>query len=82
MCDISKGGTQAEGVANRVQRNVFGPRRDEVRGEWKKFHNEELNDLYYSTNIVRVIKLRKIRWAEYVTRMVERRVVYRFWWET
>jgi len=45
--------------------------------EWKKLHNEELNDLYYSTNIVRVIKSRRMRWAGYVARMEERRGVYR-----
>ena len=46
---------------NRVLRRVFGPKRDEVKGEWGKLHNEELNDLYRSPNIVRVIKSRRIR---------------------
>jgi hypothetical protein len=48
---------------NRVLRRIFGPKRDEGTGEWRKLHNEELNDLYCSSNIVRVIKLRRMRWA-------------------
>jgi hypothetical protein len=51
---------------NRVLRRIFGPKRDEVTGEWRKLHSEELNDLYCSPNIVRVIKLRRRRWAEHV----------------
>jgi len=61
---------------NRVLR-IFGPKRDEVTGEWKKPHNEELNDLYCSPNIVRVKKPRKMRWAGHVARMGEKRGVYR-----
>jgi len=61
----------------RVLRSVFGPERDEVRREWRKLHNEELNDLYCLPNIVRVIKSRKMRWAVHVARMGERRGVYR-----
>jgi hypothetical protein len=53
------------------------PRRDEVTGEWWRLHNEELNDLYCSPNIVRVIKWRRMRWAGYVARMVGVRGVYR-----
>jgi hypothetical protein len=48
---------------NRVLRRIFGPKRDEVTGEWRKLHNEELNDLYCSPNIVRVIKWRRMRRA-------------------
>jgi len=62
---------------NRVLRRTFGPKRDEVTGEWRKLHNEELNDLYCSPNIVRVIKSRRMRWAGHVARMWERRGVYR-----
>ena len=62
---------------NRVLRKIFGPRRDEVTGEWRRLHNEELNDLYSSPNIVRVIKSRRMRWAGHVARMGEERVVYR-----
>jgi hypothetical protein len=51
---------------NTVVRRIFGPKRDEVTGEWRKLHNEELNDLYSSPNI-RVIKLRRVRWAGHVT---------------
>jgi len=63
---------------NMVLRRIFGPRRDEVTGEWMRLHNEELNDLYSSPNIVRVIKLGRMRWAGHVARMVEGRGVYRF----
>ena len=62
---------------NRVLRRIFGPKRDEVRGEWRKLHNEELNDLYCSSNIVRVIKSRRMRWAGHVARMREGRGAYR-----
>ena len=58
-------------------RRIFGPKRDEVTGEWRKLHNEELNDLYCSPNIVRVIKSRRMRWVGNVARMRERRRVYR-----
>jgi len=54
---------------------MFGPKRDEVTGEWRKLHNEELNDLYCSPNILRVIKSRRMRWAGHVARMGEGRVV-------
>jgi hypothetical protein len=62
---------------NRVLRSVFGPKRDEVTGEWRKLHNEELNDLYCSPNIFRIIKSRRVRWAGHVARMGEKRGVYR-----
>jgi hypothetical protein len=62
---------------NRLLRGIFGPKREEVTGEWRKLHNEELNDLYCSPNIVRGIKSRRMRWAEHIGRMGERRDVYR-----
>ena len=58
-------------------RRIFGPRRDGVTGECRKLHNEELNDLYCSPNIVRVIKSRIMRWVGHVARVGERRGVYR-----
>ena len=61
---------------NRVLRRVFGPKRDEVTREWRKLHNEDLNDLYSSPNLFQVIKSRRMRWAGHVARMVERRGVY------
>jgi len=62
---------------NMVLRRIFGPRRDEVTGEWRRLHNEELNDLYSSPNIVPVIKSRRMRWAGHVARMGEERGAYR-----
>jgi len=62
---------------NRVLRRIFGAKRDEVTGEWRKLYNEELNDLYCSPNILRVIKSRRMRWAGQLARMGERRGVYR-----
>jgi len=56
---------------------LFGTRRDEVTGEWRRVHNEELNDLYSSTNIVRVTKSRRMRWTGQVARIREEREVYR-----
>ena len=61
---------------NRVLRRVFGPKRDELTGEWRKLHNEELSDLYLP-NIVRVVKSRRMRWAGHVAHMGEGRGVYR-----
>jgi len=58
---------------NMVLRRIFGPRRDEVMGERRRLHNEELNGLYCSPNIVQVIKLRRMRWAGHVARMGEER---------
>jgi len=58
-------------------KGIFGPKRDKVTGEWRKLHNGELNDLYCSPSIVWVIKSSRIRWAQYVARMGERRGVHR-----
>ena len=62
---------------NMVLWRIFGPRRDEVTGEWRRLRNEELNDVYSSPNIVRAIKSRRMRWAGHVARVGEERGVYR-----
>ena len=67
-------------IENLVLRRIFGPRRDEVTGKWRKLHNEQLNDLYSSPNIVRVIKSRRMRWAGHVTCMGEERGCIGSWW--
>ena len=64
-------------VINRALKRVFGPKRDEVTGEWRKLHNEELSDLYSLPNIVRVVKSRRMRWAGHVVRMGEGKGVHR-----
>ena len=61
---------------NRVSRRVFGPKRDEVTGEWRELHTEELSDLYSLPNIVRVVKWRRMRWAGHVARIGKGRGVY------
>jgi len=60
-----------------VLRRIFGPRRDEVTGEWRRLHNAELNDLHSLLNIVRVIKWKRMRWAGHVACMGEERGVFR-----
>ena len=67
---------------NRMLRRIFGSKRDEVTGEWRKLHNEELNDLYCSPNIVRVIKSRRMRWAGHVAGMGEEKRIEGFGGET
>jgi hypothetical protein len=64
----------------RVLRRTFGPKRDEVTGEWRGLHNEELNDLYSSPNIIRVTISRRVRWAGHVARMADRKGAYWVWW--
>jgi hypothetical protein len=60
-----------------VLRRIFGPKRDEVTGEWRKLHNKGLHDLYSSPSIIRIIKTRRMRWAGHVARMGEKRNAYR-----
>jgi hypothetical protein len=62
---------------NRVLRRIFGPKRDEITGECRQLHNEELRDLHTSPSIIRIIKSRRMRWAGYVARMGEKRNAYR-----
>jgi hypothetical protein len=59
---------------------VFGPKKDEVTGEWRKLHNEELSDLYSLPNIVRVVKSRRMRWVGHVARMGREELCTGFWW--
>jgi hypothetical protein len=65
-----------------VLRRIFGPKRDEVTGEWRKLHNEELRDLYSSPSIIRITKPRRMGWARHVARMREKRNAYRLLWES
>jgi hypothetical protein len=67
---------------NRVLRRIFGPKRNEVTGEWRELHNEGLCDLYSSTSIIRIIKLRRMRWAGHVARMGRRATRIGYWWES
>jgi hypothetical protein len=67
---------------NRVLRRIFGPKRDEVTGGWRKLHNEELHNLYSSPSIIRMIKSRKMRWTGHVARMETRGMRIGYWWES
>jgi hypothetical protein len=67
---------------NRVLRRIFGLKRDEVTGEWKKLHNKELYDLYSSPSISRIIKLGRMIWADHVARMGEKGTHIGYWWES
>ena len=75
VCSIFK----ISGTGTILYSRIFGPRRDEVTGDWRRLHNEELNDLYFSPNIVLVIKSRRMRWAGHVARMAEERVCIGSW---
>jgi hypothetical protein len=66
---------------NRVLR-IFGPKRDELTGGWRKLHNEKLYNLYASQSIIRIIKSRRMRWARHVAQMGNKRNTYRYWWES
>jgi hypothetical protein len=67
---------------NRVLRRIFGPKRDEVTGEWRKLHNEELHDLYSSPSIIRIIKSLRMRWVDNVARIGRRGMRIDYWWES
>jgi hypothetical protein len=67
---------------NRVLRRIFGPKRDEVTGEWRKLHNEELHDLYSSASVIRIIKARRMRLAGHVARIGGRGTRVVCWWES
>jgi hypothetical protein len=64
-------------IENRVLRRIFGPKREEVTGEWRKLHSEELHNLYSSPDIIRQVKSRRMRWTGYIVRMGEDRKVYK-----
>jgi hypothetical protein len=64
---------------NRVLRRIFGPGRDELTGEWRKLHNEELRDFYSSLSTIRIMRLRSMKWAGHVARMGEKRNAYSYW---
>jgi hypothetical protein len=65
---------------NRVLRRIFRLKRDEVKGDWRKLHNEELCDLYSSPSIIRIIKSRRMRWAGHVARIWVKRTRIGYWW--
>jgi hypothetical protein len=65
-----------------VLRRIFGPKRDEVTGGWKKLHNEELHNLNSSPNIIKMIKSKRMRWAWHVARMGRRGMHIEYWWES
>jgi hypothetical protein len=67
---------------NRVLRSIFGPKRDEEIGGWRKLHNEELHNLYCSSSIIRIIRSRRMRWAGHVARMGRRGMHIEFLWES
>jgi hypothetical protein len=74
VSDIKEGGRVFE---NRVLRRIFGPKRDEVTGEWRKFNKEELRDLYSSPSIITILKLKRMGWAGHLARMGVKRNAYR-----
>jgi hypothetical protein len=82
VSDIKGGTYRLRVFENRVLRSIFGPKRDEVKGEWRKLHNEEVRDLYSSASIIRIIKSRRMRWAGHVARMEEKRNLIDYWWES
>jgi hypothetical protein len=71
-----------EMLENRVLKKIFGSKRDEVMGGWRKLHNEELHNLYSLTSIIRIVTSRRMRWAGHVTRMGRLGLHIEYWWET
>jgi reverse gyrase len=67
---------------NRVLRRIFGPKRNDVTGDWRKLHNEELHNLYSSPDIIRMIKSRRTGWAGHVAQMGKRLMQRGYWWES
>jgi hypothetical protein len=65
-----------------VLRRIFGPKIDEVTGGWRKLHNEELHNLYFSSSIIRMIESRRMSWAGHVARMARRGIHIGYWWES
>jgi hypothetical protein len=65
---------------NRVLRRIFGPKGDEVTGDWRKLHNKELHNLYSSPSIIRIITSRRIKWDGHVARMGRRGTLIEYWW--
>jgi hypothetical protein len=66
---------------NSVLMRIFGSKRDEIVGGWRKLHNVELHNLYFSPSIIRMIKSKRMRWAGHVARIGEKRLHIEFWWE-
>jgi hypothetical protein len=66
---------------NRVLRRIFGPKRDEVTGEWRKLHNQELHDLHSSLSMITIIKARRMRWPGNLARMGRRGTLIGCWWD-
>jgi hypothetical protein len=67
---------------SRALKRIFRPKRDELIGGWRKLYKEELHDLYFSPSVIRILKLRKMIWAEYIARNVGGGMLSRYWWES
>jgi hypothetical protein len=78
----TKRGTETEGVGEQGAEGIFGPKRDEVTGEWKKLHYEEIRNFHSSPNIITMITSRRMRWAGHVARMGSRGMHIGYWWES
>jgi hypothetical protein len=74
--------TTTEVFGNRALRRIFGPKRDEVTGEWRKLHNEELHDLHSTPSIIRIYKKRRMRWVGHISGMERRGTHIGCWWES